>query len=512
VAGKGRFLLGSTEHYGSLVNAAFDFERYLGTIAADGLSLTRAFACYRELEDSLDEQLGYANTLAPRPEHYLAPWARAPDGGGAGPDGQPRFDLDTWDERFFARLRAFLAGAAARDVVVELVFFCNPYDEGRWHHLPLHPASNVNGVGSRMAAPRDFLSLVDPSVVAHQRRLVRKLVTETNAYGNLYYEVCNEPGYARDGEPLPETIRDWQRLLVETVREAERTLPERHLVAVNPHLLLPVREPDTPEEVRIDLLDDGFYRHDPQVDLLNVHYLSHRLPREGLHLAYPGGARPRSPAYRFGHIVPFVALRAGAGKAIGFDEDYSGIVDRQPPRPAQNRLEAWEALLAGCATYDHLDFTFTTDDPTGAGAGAIPRGLPRAWLDGRELRRQLGHLAAFAGTLDLAALRPAPLLVQRTPHNAGAVAARVSGAAAQATVYLADSRPQEAGFGSATLRGLLCLGGLAPGPRFAVRALDPRSGAWTALPAMDADAGGGLRLQIPPFREDLLLHFVRVGA
>jgi hypothetical protein len=160
------------------------------------------------------------------------------------------------------------------------------------------------------------------------------------------------------------------------------------------------------------------------------------------------------------------------------------------------------------------------DSPAAGRGGAGPAGLPRAWLDGRPLRRQLGHLAACAGRLDLAALRPAPLLVRRTPHNAGAVAARVSGAAvsgfpAQPTVYLAylaDLRPQEAGFGSTVLSGLLCLGGLTPRFRFAVRTLDPRSGAWTAQPAVDADSEGGLRLQVLPFREDLLLHLERVGA
>jgi hypothetical protein len=514
--GRARFLLGSTEHYGALLNTAFDYERYLDTIAADGLTLTRAFTFYRELADSLGPELGYANPLAPRPQHYLAPWARSPASGNPGPDGLPKFDLDTWDERYFVRLRRFLAAAQTRGVVVELVLFCNAYDEARWRHLPLHPASNVNGVGTGMAAPRDFGSLADRSVVEHQRRLVRKLVAETNEFDNLYYEICNEPGYARDGVPQPEAIRDWQRMLIEALREAERPLPNRHLVAVNPHLLLPVREPDSPAEVRVAALDDGFYRHDPQVDLLNVHYLSQRLPREGLHHAYPGGARPRAPAYRFGQIAPFVALRAAAGQPIGFDEDYSGIVHGQPPRPAQKRMEAWESLLGGCATYDHLDFTFTTDDPTGAAAGAIPGGLPREWLDGRALRRQFSHVAAYAAGLDLAALWPDLLLVQQAPWQVGAVAARTAntggGAREQVLIYLADLRRMEDGFGSSALGGPLLVGGGPPGARYAVRALDPKSGAWSGLPAVAAGGRGDLRLDVPPYWEDVLLHLDRLAS
>lgn len=265
--------------------------------------------------------------------------------------------------------------------------------------------------------------------------------------------------------------------------------------------------------MRVAVLDDGFYWHDPGIDLLNVHYLSHRLPREGLHHAYPGGARPRAPAYRFGQIAPFVALRAPAGKPLGFDEDYGGIVQGQPPRPEQKRLEAWEALLGGCATYDHLDFTFTTDDPTGAAAGAIPTGLPRAWLDGRALRRQFSYVVAYANSLDLETLRPDLLMVQQTPWNVGAVAARTTGATGNGgggrpivAVYLADLRRVEEGFGSTALGGRLSLGGLPPGSSFAVRALDPKTGEWQDLPGVAASDWGEVRREVPAFHEDVLLH------
>ena len=204
--GKARFLLGSTEHYGALLNAAFDFEPYLDTLAADGLNLTREKCVYRELEGSM-AGLGHANPQAPLPGNYLAPWARVPAPGAAGPpgpDGLPRFDLEAWDERFFRRLRTFLAAAAARGVVVELVFFGSPHGDELCRLLPLHPASNVNGVGTGMARWQDVMTLADPSVTEHQRRLVRKLVTETNAFDNLYYEICNEPvAVDAAGRPAP---------------------------------------------------------------------------------------------------------------------------------------------------------------------------------------------------------------------------------------------------------------------------------------------------------------------
>ena len=53
--GKATFLLGSTEHYGALLNTAFDYERYFDEIASMGLNTSRIFAFYRELESSIVE-------------------------------------------------------------------------------------------------------------------------------------------------------------------------------------------------------------------------------------------------------------------------------------------------------------------------------------------------------------------------------------------------------------------------------------------------------------------------
>jgi hypothetical protein len=177
-------------------------------------------------------------------------------------------------------------------------------------------------------------------------------------------------------------------------------------------------------------------------------------------------------------------------------------------------MEAWESLLGGCATYDHLDFTFTTDDPTGAGLGTPPAGLPREWLDGRELRRWFGYVAALAGGLDLSTLRPDLLAVQQSPWNVGAVAARAAGGARDILlVYLADLRQVEEGFGTTALTGQVALGGGRRGARYALRLLDPKTGGWSDLQPVEADRWGGLRLDLPPFRQDLLVELTeRPGA
>lgn len=86
--------ISSGEHYGAVINADFDYHRYLATLAADGLNYTRLFpGSYREVPA---ESFGIQrNTLAPAPGRFLAPWARSQTPGYAG--GGNKFDLDRWD-------------------------------------------------------------------------------------------------------------------------------------------------------------------------------------------------------------------------------------------------------------------------------------------------------------------------------------------------------------------------------------------------------------------------------
>src|SRR3954464_15535977 len=65
-------LVTSGEHYGAVLNRDFDFVRYLDTLRADGLNLTRTFSgTYREVPGDFAIA---SNTLAPAPGAYLAPW------------------------------------------------------------------------------------------------------------------------------------------------------------------------------------------------------------------------------------------------------------------------------------------------------------------------------------------------------------------------------------------------------------------------------------------------------
>ena len=249
--GRPTLLVGSTEHYGAVLNPDFDHRRYLDTVAAAGLNLIRLFTgAYVEKPGDFGIRF---NTLAPASGRALVPWARS-DAPGYRLGGN-RFDLDRWDPAYFARLKAVIEEAAQRGIVAEVTLF-SAYYGGGWESSPLHPDNNVNGTPR---LPRERVQTKDnEGLLARQEALVRKLVGELAPFDNVYYEIQNEP-WADRAEPLDiihpylalEDMKDdwrfwknkvegadvasraWQAHIAAVVREEERHLGVRHLVAQN---------------------------------------------------------------------------------------------------------------------------------------------------------------------------------------------------------------------------------------------------------------------------------------
>jgi hypothetical protein len=70
--GKPTVLVTSGEHYGSVINADFDYARYLDELASNHLNLTRIWVGpYREAAG--DFKIAN-NTLAPRADRFMPPW------------------------------------------------------------------------------------------------------------------------------------------------------------------------------------------------------------------------------------------------------------------------------------------------------------------------------------------------------------------------------------------------------------------------------------------------------
>jgi hypothetical protein len=384
--GKPTVLIASGEHYGAVLNQDFDYLSYLDTLKGEGMNLTRAVpGTSLESTNAGTYRGGDQNTFAPRPGRFLAPWARSGTPGYY--CGGNKFDLDRWDEAFFQRLKDFVAAASDRGIIVEFNLFYALYGDGpefgKWNLHPLNARNNVNNVG-RVLFHR-YNTLDEPALVARPEAVLRKLLTDLNAFDNVYYEICDEP-YCSGASP--KETEAWQNHLLEVADETMRKLPRRQLLAVNyANEYTLVKEPH------------------PAVSVLNFHY------------AYP-------PA-----VVP---LNWSLNKPICFDETSGGH------NALERRREAWAFLLSGGAVYNNLDPSFATDDPTGSGKVQQPDGR----FDGRPLRRQLRILREFMESLDFIHMQPDRSAVAIPPHPGGCYALLKPGESVAVYVHSPRKEPR----------------------------------------------------------------------
>jgi len=108
-----------------------------------------------------------------RPHRY--PWTRT--GGGSTTFGGPRFDLDSFDQEYFDRLKSIITLFNKRGLVpVVGIFSEHALDHPlHWRGHPFHPENNVNHLGlpTRDAIPEFF---DDPLSLNYQRAYVLKLL------------------------------------------------------------------------------------------------------------------------------------------------------------------------------------------------------------------------------------------------------------------------------------------------------------------------------------------------
>lgn len=347
--GQPTVLITSAEHYGAVINLDFDYKRYLRTLAADRLNLTRVFSgTYREGPTAFGIT---GNTLAPAHHRYIAPWPRTRVPGAV--DGLGKFDLDQWNDDYFARLKDFLREADRWGVVVEFTLFCPYYRDEMWELSPLNAKNNVNGIGN-YGRTEVFLGK-DPDMQRVMDSLVRKIVAELRAFDNVMFEICNEP-YSY--KLVPDA---WERHIAGVIAEAEADLPphRRHLITQN--IANGAKKIEAP---------------DPRVSVFNFHYV---------------------------RLTEAVALNWDLNRPIGCNETgFDGQAD------STYRVQGWDLILAGGALYNNLDYSFTVGHEDGSFAN--PPDQPGG--GSATLRRQLRILRDFMDSLDFVRMQPAPELLR----------------------------------------------------------------------------------------------------
>jgi hypothetical protein len=349
--GQPTVLITSAEHYGAVINLDFDYVAYLDALKAYGLNYTRIWP------GALLEMVGEFtknNTMGPRPDRTIVPWLRSNQPGYV--YGGNKFDLDKWNPEFFARLKDFIVKAAERGIVVEICFFNSEYTH-RWPLSPLYYENNVQGVGK--CDFKDAQTLKYADLVQRQSEYVTKITREVNAYDNVILEICDEPSlYTPHADAGP-----WVGRLLEVVHNAESPLPKKHLVA---------------QEVEGGIGGPIDFSSSPLLSIIVGQYVWG--PEQGA--AQMGGMKGLD--YEYGHNKP-----------IEFNETpYYPFQYRKGDAVAASRVEAWEFIVGGGASFNHLNARYTIEDP----AGKTP--------DNAQILSSLRNLMNFIYSFDFVKMRP----------------------------------------------------------------------------------------------------------
>jgi hypothetical protein len=340
-------LITSAEHYGAVLNLDFDYKLYLNTLAKEGFNYTRIFTgTYIEPVNNI---FGIQkNTLAPLPGSFLAPWIKQ----------NGKYDLDTFNPDYFARVKDFIQEAEKLGIVIEVTLFTSIYAENSWILCPFNSLNNINQVGD--IPYQRVNTLYNGELQKYQEQYIRKMVRELNDFDNIFFEIQNEPWadngclgafvneeddsvFKRSWQKRVEVANllamDWQAWVTELIHEEEANLAKKHLVAQNICNF----------GLDLDSLPQG-------ISMVNFHY------------ALPSAAQ----------------MNLDLGGVLGLDE--TGFM------PHEDDLyldQAWRFILSGGGLYNNLDYSFTSD--TEEGDWSIPETNP-GW-GGTGFRKKLTILA-----------------------------------------------------------------------------------------------------------------------
>lgn len=370
---KPTILVTSGEHYGAVMNADFDYEKYLLTLKNDGLNYTRIFlGPYSEIGDNLFGIIN--NTMNPKPESWVTPWIKDPSSG--------KYDLNRWNEVFFSRLKGFVSAASKNGIVVEVTFFTSYYTNHQWKTSPFNPKNNIQQFDS--ISFKQVNTINNGQLMEIQENYVRKVVEELNAFGNIFFEIQNEPWSDNPNlvekitetdtlthpfawQKLVETAKseslEWQKRIAQIIAEEESKHSNKHLIAQN-----------------ISNFRGKIENPDPNISIFNFHY------------AYPEAA----------------SENLGLKKAIGLDE--TGFM---PKVDFHYRSQAWKFMLAGGALYNNLDYSFIVGKEDGT--HSIDAGTP-GWGH-PEYRKQLKIMKDFIESFDFVRMKPDNSILQVTKGN-----------------------------------------------------------------------------------------------
>jgi uncharacterized protein DUF6298 len=466
--GKPLVLIAASEHYGSVVNRRFNFARYLAEAADKKQTMTRTLLLFRELQGMRNP----SSPLKPESPDYIAPWPRT--GPGKAMDGEPKYDLDRWNPEFFDRLHQFLSLASNYEIVVELTLFSNTYADRIWALNPLRDRNNLQGAGT-VEWP-EYISLKDNQIVSRQASFARKVIQETGAFDNVYYEICNEPGGGQPGHVSPAEVDLWQAEMGRVIREELQKLNCRHLVVGQQAFNYLPQVNQT-----FDASFTGWL-----LDAVTVHPLPN-LTVGGK--TYQLG-NFMSKELRLADFRDFFLMARRFPKPCISDEDNAASLYQDEIGWTIQRKRAWMAVVCG-AHYDFIDFSLTVGSEAGTEESRA------------QIRRWMRNLSVFIHAFDFVHAKPLENWIEATPEHV--VTGVLAKPPREYIVYLADAREVTDPAAGQAIGGPVSFP-LDPG-QYEASFYFPLTGAHSQ--PIPIRGGGRVRIELQPFHHDIVLRVSR---
>ena len=314
--GKEILLITSAEHYGEVISRKFDYVKYFDMLAEYGLNYTRVYpgAIVQPSNYWLSEDM-----MAPG-ENVIVPWARSNVPGYI--NGGNKFDLNTWDGEYFARLRDLLTEADKRNIIAEICFF-NCMQGKYLENSPLYKDNNIQEIGN--CDRIGFQTLDDQALVQEQLKYIEKIIMETNDFDNILYEFVDEPTTVLT--PSHKAYH-WIDRQIETAIETESRLPKKHMLAQQ-------------LEIGVNFADDD------RVANIVTQYVS-------MSWRQVGGIPALDNCYCFNKPVELNET-AYVGSWLKETDDLVSV----------SRLEAWEFMIGGGAGFNQLNGYYQVSNPSG---------------------------------------------------------------------------------------------------------------------------------------------------
>jgi hypothetical protein len=229
--GKVVFLAGS--NYWNLIQdggrtnppPAFDFEAFLKFAVEHGYNYMKPHVWEQAWHKSFGD------------DWYTQPTIYQRTGPGNALDGDPKFDLDQFNDAYFNRLRARVIQAGQAGIYVALPLFDKfSVQDGntmtdQWFGHPFNANNNINGIDGDPTGQGhglDTETLIIHEVTAYQEAYIRHVVDVLNDLDNVIWEVAQEPDgiYSRDGYDS----FDWVAHMIDYIHSYEATRPKQHPV------------------------------------------------------------------------------------------------------------------------------------------------------------------------------------------------------------------------------------------------------------------------------------------